>query len=420
MSTPAPTETPPLGNGRRRRAMLALTVALALAAGSFGAWWLVVGRYRADTDNAYVGGNVVPVTTQVAGTVVAVKADDTDLVEQGQAVVRLDDADARVALQSAEAALADAVRGVRSLYSNENQSEAAVAQRMADVQRARHEAERAEAEWRRAKDDLTRKEALYQDKFISAEALTGVRTTLLSAQAADAAAKAAVSQAESAVAQAREQKTGAAVLVDNTSLESHPRVQAAAAQVREAYLALARTTVLAPVRGHVARRAVQVGQRVAAGTTLMSVIPDEQLWVDANFKETDLASVRIGQPVKLTADLYGDSVEYTGRVAGLASGTGSAFAVLPAQNASGNWIKIVQRVPVRIVLDPAQLAAHPLRIGLSMRVVVDTHGREGPVLAGAARKDAGYATPVFDARAREADDLIARIIAANRPSGSRG
>ncbi|NTV12131.1 MAG: HlyD family efflux transporter periplasmic adaptor subunit, partial [Zoogloea sp.] len=413
MSNATP-DTPPLANGRRRTAMLVLAAFLALAALAILAWWLAIGRYRAETDNAYVGGNVVPVSTQVAGMVVAVKADDTDLVEQGQTVVQLDDADAKVALQSAEAALAEAVRSVRGLYSSESQSQAAVAQRVADVQRARHEAERTDAEWRRARDDLARKEALYRDKFISAEALTSVRTALLSAQAANAAARSAVAQAESAVTQAREQKTGAAVLVDNTSVENHPRVLSAAAQVRTAYLALARNTVVAPVRGHVARRAVQVGQRVAAGTTLMSVIPDEQLWVDANFKETDLSDVRIGQPVQLTADLYGEDVEYRGRVAGLASGTGSAFAVLPAQNASGNWIKIVQRVPVRVVLDPAQLSAHPLRIGLSMRVTVDTHERDGVVLANAARKNAGYATPVFDARVREADSLIARIIAANR------
>jgi membrane fusion protein (multidrug efflux system) len=404
-------------NPRRRKVMLGLAGFFLLVALAVFAWWLLVARFRATTDNAYVGGNVVQVTSQVSGTVVGIEADDTDLVEAGQVLVRLDDADARIALQSAEAALADAVRGVRGLYAGAGQSSAVVAQRAADIERLRQEYARADAEWRRARDDLARKEELARAKFISPEALTVSRTALQSAEAARSAAKAAVDEGGSALEQAKEQKVGADVLVDNTSVETHPRVAAAAAKVREAYLALSRTQIKAPLRGHVARRKVQLGERLASGAALMAVIPDEQMWVDANFKETELENLRIGQPVTLTADAWGGDVTYHGKVYGLASGTGSAFAVLPAQNASGNWIKIVQRVPVRIVLDPAELASHPLRIGLSMRVDVDTNDRSGPLLVGESRKDSTRATDVFAAQAREADALIARVVAANRSGG---
>lgn len=407
------------GNPQRRRVLGILATVFLLVALAVFAWWLLVARHRVTTDNAYVGGNVIQVTSQVAGTVVAVQADDTDLVNPGQVLVRLDDADARVALQSAEAALAEAVRAVRGLYAGAGQSTAVVAQKAADIERVRQEAARADAEWRRARDDYTRKEALYRDKFISADALQTVRTTLQAAEAARAAAVAAVSEAESALVQAREQKVGADVLVDNTSLESHPRVAAAAAKVKEAYLALARTQIVAPARGHVARRKVQLGERATPGTALMAVIPADQLWVDANFKETEVANLRIGQPATLTADAWGGGVEYHGKVVGLAAGTGAAFAVLPAQNASGNWIKIVQRLPVRIALDAQELAAHPLRVGLSMRVSVDTEERSGALLAQEARPESARSTDVFAAQAREADALIARVIAANR-SGGKG
>lgn len=407
------------GNPKRQRALLGLGIAfLLLAIASIG-WWLLVARHRATTDNAYVAGNVIQITPQAAGTVVSVKVDDTDLVEEGQLLVELDDADARIALQTAEAALAEAVRGVRGLYAGAGQSSAVVDQRIADIERARQEAARAEAELRRARDDYARKEALYRNKFISADGLQNARTALQSAEATRAAAQAGISEATSGLAQAREQKVGAEGLVDNTSLEGHPRVAAASARVKEAFLALRRTRIVAPERGHVARRKVQLGERVAPGNPLMAIVPADQMWVDANFKETDLANVRIGQPVSLTADFWGSGVDYHGRILGLASGTGGAFAVLPPQNASGNWIKIVQRVPVRIALDPGELAEHPLRIGLSMRVEVDTRDRSGALLAGKARKEAGHSTEVFLEPAREADLRIARVIAANRAAGKQ-
>ncbi len=406
-----PNEAP---SGKRRRVLLILAILFATIAAGIGAYWYGYGRWRVTTDNAYVGGNIVQITPQVAGTVVSVLADDTDLVEQGQPLVRLDDADAQVQLQLAEANLADAVRAVRGLYANDSQSRAVVAQRDADLDRARFETERAETAARQARDEYTRREALFQKRFISSESLQIARTTLDAAIAQRDAAQAAVEQARAAVRQAREQHTGAEVLVDNTSVETHPRVVAAAAKVKEAYLAFARTTIVAPVRGYVAKRSVQVGARIAPGAALMAIIPLNDLWVDANFKESELEHVRIGQPVELTADLYGGDVTYTGRVTGLAAGAGSAFALLPPQNATGNWIKIVQRVPVRIALDPEALARHPLRVGLSMWATVDTRQREGAMLATEPNRQERYATPVFAAQAGEADALIARIIAANR------
>lgn len=401
-------------NPKRRRALTLLSMAFVLIAVAILAWWLLIARYRATTDNAYVAGNVIQITPQVAGTVVAVKADDTDLVDTGQLLVELDDADARIALQEAEAALAEAVRSVRGLYSGAGQSTAVVNQRTADIERTRQEAARAAAELKRVHDEYVRKESLYRAKFISIEGLQSAKTALQAAEAANAAAQAVVSEARAALALAHEQKTGAEGLVDNTSLDSHPRVAAAAARVKEAYLALQRTRILAPARGHVARRKVQLGERVSPGAALMTVIPDDQMWVDANFKETDLADVRIGQPVTLHADFWGGAADYHGHVLGLSAGTGGAFAVLPAQNASGNWIKIVQRLPVRVALDPAELAEHPLRIGLSMKVRIDTHDRSGRLLTEAARQDSGYSTQIFAEKAAAADALIAKVIAANR------
>ena len=397
----------------RRRALAAIALIVVVAGGGSLAWWWIFGRASVSTDNAYVGGNVVQVTPQVAGTVTMVAADDTQLVRAGDVLVRLDDTDFTVQLASAQAALGDAVRGVRALHANTGQARASVAGREADLQRARFELAGAEAALEKARSELSRREALAERNFVSPESVQTARTAVEAAVAHRDAAKAAISQAATAITAASEQLRAAAGLIDRIPVERHPRVLEAAARVREAFLAAARTRILAPVGGYVARRSVQVGQRVAPGAALMAVIPAEQLWVDANFKESQLEHVRIGQPVTLQADLYGSSVSYRGRVVGLSMGTGAAFALLPAQNATGNWIKIVQRLPVRIALDPAELAANPLRIGLSMRATIDTADRSGAVLAGTPAIAGGYSTSVFDAQAREADALIERVIAEN-------
>jgi membrane fusion protein (multidrug efflux system) len=400
--------------GQRKRALLGVTALLLVAAVLAGAYWWLWGRLHVGTDNAYVAGNLVQVSSQQAGTVVAILADDTDLVEAGALLVQLDDADAKVQLQAAEAGLADAVRAVRGLYAGDSQARAGVAARNADVQRSQHELERAQAELKRASDELARRESLFRQDFISGEALQAARTAVDASRASRDAASSALEQARSAVAQARSQQAGAEGLVDRTTLETHPRVQAAAARLRDAHLALARTRILAPVRGHVAKRSVQVGARIAAGAPLLSVVADEQLWVEANFKESELGAMRIGQPVRLQSDLYGSSVEYRGRIAGIASGTGSVFSVLPAQNASGNWIKVVQRLPVRVALESDNLKEHPLRLGLSMHATVDTSRSEGEILAGMPRQGAAFQTGVYASQATEADALIERVIRANR------
>lgn len=399
--------------------MSAVLAAALLAAGGAALYWLVVERGSVFTDNAYVGGNVVQVTPQVAGTVVAIYADDTRLVEQGQALVQLDRTDADASLKETEAALGDAVRSVRELYANENVARMTLGMRQAEIAHARADVDRAKADEARLAAEYERRKQLFAKGFLSDENVQNAKSTLEAASAQRAATESAVAQARAGLSQAQSQLQSKQVLVDATNVEDHPRVLEAAGRVREAYLALARTTVVAPVTGYVAKRNVQLGQRVTSATALMSIIPADQLWVEANFKESQLADVRIGQPVELTADLYGSRVVYKGRVVGLSSGTGAAFALLPPQNATGNWIKIVQRLPVRVALDPAELQAHPLRIGLSMQARVDTRDRSGAVLAPQAQTTPVFATDVYSAHTKEADALIASIIQANRGAHRR-
>lgn len=384
----APAASPtPARNGRRRVFLIGFTLLVLAALVAYGIWWFVFARHFESTDDAYVAGNVVQVTPQVSGTVVAIHADDTERVEMGKPLVELDPADARVALAQAEAQLAQTVRETRTLFVNTGALNANIALRTTELARAR--------------DDLARRTRLTGTGAVSGEDIEHARN--------------AVKAAESALQAAREQLASNQALTSSTPVAENPNVLRAAAQVRSAYLAYARTKLPAPISGYVARRSVQVGQRVAPGAPLLSIVPLDALWVDANFKEGQLAQMRIGQPVTLHSDLYGDDVVYHGQVAGMAAGTGAAFALLPAQNASGNWIKVVQRVPVRITLDPKELAEKPLRIGLSMQVKVDIARAEGNSLtnSGAARTAPAYVTRVFDAADREAEQDIARIIADN-------
>ncbi|WP_019653373.1 HlyD family secretion protein [Variovorax atrisoli] len=386
-------------NGKRRRALTALAAVVIVAGGGWGLYeWLVASHYE-DTDNAYVSGNVIQITPQIGGTVMAINADDTDFVKAGQPLVQLDPADAKVALEQAEAALAQAVRQVRTLYANNGSLAAQVTLRQADIVKA-------QSDIAKAQDDLQRRRALSGNGAVSKEELNHAETQLETAKSQLAAAQAGVVAAKEALASNQS-------LTEGTSVAQHPSVLAAAAKVREAYLATQRVAMPAPVDGYVAKRTVQLGQRVAAGTPMMSIVPLNQLWVDANFKEVQLRNIRIDQPVKLTADVYGKKVEYTGKVAGLGVGTGSAFALLPAQNATGNWIKVVQRVPVRIALDPEQLKANPLRIGLSMDAEVDISQKGGKMLADAPRATALAQTAVYSQLDRGADAEVERIVAAN-------
>jgi membrane fusion protein (multidrug efflux system) len=376
--------TKPLRNPRKRW--------LLLVAGSFtligivyGVYWTLALRYVQSTDDAYVSGNVVQITPQISGTVVAIGADDTQFVKAGQTLVQLDQADARIALDQADAQLAKSVREVRNLFATTGQLQAAVTVRLSDLAKA--------------DDDLVRRDRLASSGAISAEEQHHARDAVASAQAA--------------LLAAQQQLEASRARVDRTTVQNHPDVLNAAAHVRDAYLSYARTALPAPVSGFVAKRAVQLGQRVSPGSPLMAIVPLDQVWVDANFKEPQLADMRGGQAVTLKADIYGRSVKYHGKVVGFGAGTGSAFALLPAQNATGNWIKIVQRVPVRIALDPKELAAHPLQVGLSMQVDVDTHQRTGDRLPQLTQNTPAYATAVFRSLDEIADGRVKAIIAAN-------
>ncbi|MCH7345352.1 efflux RND transporter periplasmic adaptor subunit [Pelomonas sp. CA6] len=393
----APAASTPAANPARKKGLTAVAAVVVVGAlAYFGYEWLV-GRNYESTDNAYVQANVAQITPLVGGTVRAIFADDTDYVKAGQRLVSLDPADARVALEQAEAQLAQTVREVRTLYANNATLSAQVQVREAELARAQSEMARLQA-------DVQRRQPLLASGAVSKEELEH-------AQAQLSAARSAVAAAQSAVLAAREQRESNQALTEGVDVSQHPNVLRAAARVRETYLALQRTELLAPVDGWVARRSVQPGQRVAAGNPLMAVVGLQQVWVDANFKEGQLARLRMGQPVRLTADVYGKKQEYHGTVQGLGAGTGAAFALLPAQNATGNWIKVVQRVPVRIQLDAKEVAEHPLRVGLSMVAEVDVRQQDGQSLAQGSRAAPAAQTAIYDAQDKAADEAVTRIIA---------
>ncbi len=403
-SAPVPSESGSNRNGTRRRALTWLAAVVIIAGVGWGLYdWLVLSHYES-TDNAYVQGDMIQITPQIGGTVMAIMADDTDFVKAGQPLVRLDPADVKMALAQADAALAQAVRQARSLYANNGSLAAQVTLRQAD-------AVKAQSDIGRAQDDLQRRQSLTGNGAVSKEELSHAQSQLANA-------KSALAAAEAGVAAAREQLASNQSLTEGTDVAQHPSVLAAAAKVREAYLATQRVEMPAPVDGYVARRTVQLGQRVAAGTPMMTIVPLRDVWVDANFKEVQLRHIRLGQPVTLTADLYGNKIKYKGKVEGLGVGTGAAFALLPAQNATGNWIKVVQRVPVRISLDGEQLKSNPLRVGLSMNAEVDVEDRGGPMLASAPRASALSQTQVYSKLDHGADAEVQRIIAANLGRGT--
>jgi len=394
----------PNGNGQRKKALTILTVAVVVVLGAYGVYEFILGKRYESTDNAYVNANVVQITPLVGGTVRAIYADDTDFVKAGQKLVSLDPADARVALDQAESQLAQTVREVRTLYANNSTYESQVKLREADLTRA-------QSELARAKEDEARRAPLLASGAVGKEELEHARTSIVAANSA-------VAAAQSAIQSARDQLNSNRSLTEGTTASQHPNVQRAAAQVRQAYLALQRSDMPAPVDGWVARRSVQLGQRVAAGAPLMAVVGLQQVWVDANFKESQIARLRIGQKVQLDADVYGKKVEFDGTVVGLSAGTGAAFALLPAQNATGNWIKVVQRVPVRIALDAKQVAEHPLRVGLSMDVTVDVRDQSGKMLTEATRTTPAGETVVYDQIDKDADKLVNGIIKANLGSAT--
>lgn len=371
--------------GKRQRALLVLLTVVILAGLVWLMLYLFIWRWQQETDDAYVQGDIVSITSQTTGTVIAIHADDGMRVTAGQTLVQLDPNDTQVALAQAEAQLALTVRQVRGLFSSVNSAQADLTAREIVIQQAR--------------DDVERRRDLVAEGAVSSEELAHAMTQLKSAEAA--------------LASSHGQLARSRALVDATTVASQPQVQAAASQLRQAYLNHQRTAIVAPIDGFIAKRSVQLGQRIQAGQPLMAVIPLNDVWVDANFKETQLHNLRLGQPAKLTADVYGKQVAYTGTLTSLGLGTGGAFALLPPQNASGNWIKIVQRIPVRIRLDRDQLAAHPLRLGMSMSVIVDVHNQQGDVLPATPTSQPVLQTDAYAKVLHDADQHIERIIERN-------
>jgi membrane fusion protein (multidrug efflux system) len=382
------TETTTPNPNKRRFVLLAITAAFILAGIAYAAYYTLVLSGRADTDNAYVGGNLVSVSSQVAGSVIEITADETQMVQAGAEIIKLDPADAAVALNQAEARLASVVRQQRERYSNVEQFDATVVQRTVEL--------------KAAQDDLARRLPLAADHTVSGEDIAHARR--------------AVDNARALLDVAQKQAGASRAGISGVALAQHPYVQAAKADYIAAWLASRRNAIVAPVTGYVAKRSVQVGSRITPGAPLLTIVPLDQLWVEANFKESELRDIRVGQPATVEADMYGGKVEFHGKVLGLSAGTGSAFSLLPAQNASGNWIKVVQRVPVRIALDPKELIAHPLRVGLSATASIDiTKKGEGALGAVAAPAPQRYATtaltqPLEQARAAT-DAIVAKNLA---------
>ena len=382
-TTTVTTENP----GKRKTVLIAITAAFVLAGLGWAVYYNLVLSKEEVTDNAYVGGNLVTLSAQVTGNVDEIRADETQMVKAGVPLITLNAIDADLALRQAEARLGNVVRQERERYSSVAQYDAVIEQRRLALSTAQ--------------GNLSRRAPLAADHTISGEDL--------------AHAKQAVDDAKAALTVAQRQAESAKAGVAGVNLVSHPAVLSAKGDVVQAWLAVRRNAVIAPVSGYVAKRSVQLGSHVTPGTPLMSIVPLDQLWVDANFKESELRNIRIGQAATIETDLYGSKVVYHGKVLGMSAGTGSAFSLLPAQNATGNWIKVVKRVPVRITLDPKELAAHPLRIGLSTTVTVDTSHAEGatldqPMVASALYTTKALSQPVGDAE-KIADTIIAQNLA---------
>ena len=356
----------------RKKGFMGLAAAVVIAAVGYGLWYYFVGSRYVSTDNAYSAAEVAEVTPSVTGIVQTVNVVDTQAVKQGDVLVQLDDTDARLALAQAEASLGQSRRRVSSYMATDEGLAAQVKAREADETQSQARLVAAQSDFTKAQVDLKRREALAKSGAVSGEELTNARNAMAQAESNLNVAKAAASQATANRLSTIGAKKANAALTINATVETNPEVMLAKAKVEQAQVDLARTIIKAPVDGVIARRQVQIGQRVQNGERLMSVVPLHDVHVDANFKEVELRHVKIGQPVEVTADIYGDKVVYHGVVSGVSGGTGSAFSMIPAQNATGNWIKVVQRLPLRITLDKSELAKHPLQVGLSMIATIDT------------------------------------------------
>ncbi|EOY8496750.1 multidrug efflux MFS transporter periplasmic adaptor subunit EmrA [Providencia stuartii] len=373
-------------NEKRRKVwMVIASIIIVLLFVAYGAYWFLVLRFQEYTDDAYVSGVQVPIVAQTTGNVTQVNFENTDLVKAGDVLVVLDKTNARLAYEQAKHDLATTVRKTKELYINGDEYQAQIQKNRISLAQAQK--------------DYQRRAALGRSGTISKEDLQHSQE--------------AVQLAQAALDISIQQYNANQALLRNTELRKQPAIQQAADNVRNAWITLQRTEVKSPITGYVSRRNVQVGSQVGPQGSLMAIVPVQPVWVDANFKETQLEKVRIGQPVTLTSDFYGDDIVYTGKVAGLDMGTGSAFSLLPAQNATGNWIKVVQRLPVRVELDPEQVAKYPLRIGLSMNATIDIKDQNGPVLAEVQRDTPAFESDVLVLKLADVDSVIDTIINEN-------
>ncbi|MBH1991926.1 MAG: EmrA/EmrK family multidrug efflux transporter periplasmic adaptor subunit [Sphingomonadaceae bacterium] len=358
----------------RRTWLIRLGLVVIVLAVIWAAWYLLVGRNHVSTDNAYVNAEIAQVTPLISAQAVDVLVRDTQAVKRGDILVKLDPTNARIAIAQAEADLAEAKRRFRQTVATSGSLSAQVDARGADIVQSRAQLATAQADYHKARIDLQRREALVSDGAVSGDEVTSARKGFAAAKAALDLAKAGVTMAQATREAAGGQLAANEALVRGSTIDTDPAVMASQAKLDSARLDLDRAVIRAPIDGVVTKRQVQIGQRVAQGSPIMTIVPLAQVYVDANFKERQLRQVKVGMPVKVVSDLYGGDVVYHGKVAGFAGGTGSSMSLIPAQNATGNWIKVVQRVPLRIELDPKELAAHPLRVGLSMEVDIDLSG----------------------------------------------
>jgi membrane fusion protein (multidrug efflux system) len=362
MITPAPAKS----SGSRAKLFTGFFVVIALAGGGYYAYDTLYASKHAITDNAYVGADIAPITPLIPAPVVDVLVSDTQAVKKGDVLVRLDDTDAKLQLAMAQASYEGVIRKVKAYLGNDRSLKAQIAARQADQERAAAQIISAQADYDKTRVDLDRRKTLVDKGSVSGDELTTVQTAFRVAEANLAAARAALEMAVAARESAEGGREANAALIEGVSVENNPEVLAAKASRDQAAVNVERAVIRAPIDGVIAKRQVQVGQRVQPGMTLMNIVPLTDVYVDANYKEGQLTKVRVGQAVELTSDLYGSNVVYRGHITGFSGGTGSAFSLVPAQNATGNWIKVVQRLPVRIALDPAELKDHPLAVGLSM------------------------------------------------------
>lgn len=377
---------------KRKKILIGLTAGLLLIGLIFLILWLIIFRFHKTTDDAYVNGNQVVITPQISGYITNVTVDDTQMVEEGHVLVQLDTIDKTIDLDKAKNELADTVRNVAQMFEN--------------VSRLKADVESRKAEMAKTGKDYENRKKMVSSGAISVEDFQHSEAYFIEAFAN--------------FLSAQHQLRGAEVLVEGTTIETHPLVEKAKAATKEAYVNLQRCTIRSPVKGIITNKQAQVGEAIAPNTSLMIIVPMDQIWVDANYKESQLGKMRIGQPAKLTSDIYGSGVVYHGEVIGIGAATGSVLSVLPPQNATGNWIKIVQRLPVRILLNPEELQKNPLRLGLSMEVNVNVHDIKGNLIPPPTSLEKLYTTNIFDSQEKGADELINNIIAENSKSTDAG